>query len=520
MKKNAILYPFLFAMAPILGLYSDNVPEAHFGDIVRSLLCSLVIMLAVVLVTIALVKGIAKAGFPALLFAFFVFGYDHLMRLVWPTLRTRHVLPVWIVFWVATYVASVIWMRRTKRDLTRLTQVLNLVGAAIVLGPLAMSSPAWFPEDPSGRLAAQGKSLGSMPATTTQPSSDNPDIYYIILDAYARADILKDRFSYDNSPFIEKLRKKGFYVADKSNSNYRHTHLSLTATLNLTYLDEHVKELGVLDNTLDSWHQAFNYFAPMIADSRLRRYLEARGYQTLARGTRYNVTRLLDRGGTEDMNEFELAVLQHTVFAEVFKKWVPGLSVCDIQRGQVRRIFRAVPTIAETPGPKFVFLHIACPHRPFMFNADGGDQLQNEMYGDIYAWEDPDWVKWYREYYAAQVQGLNVYVEKAIDQILAAAPKPPIIIIQGDHGPRTGINHDLDKCDIQQDMGILNAIYLPGGATPQLYPEISSVNTFRVILNRCFGENYPLLPDRSFHSTWGLKLTEVTDRVNPGGNRP
>jgi hypothetical protein len=46
-------------------------------------------------------------------------------------------------------------------------------------------------------------------------------------------------------------------------------------------------------------------------------------------------------------------------------------------------------------------------------------------------------------------------------------------------------------------MAILNAYSVPGGA-PALYPSISPVNSFRVILNARFGESLPLLPDRSY----------------------
>ncbi len=51
-------------------------------------------------------------------------------------------------------------------------------------------------------------------------------------------------------------------------------------------------------------------------------------------------------------------------------------------------------------------------------------------------------------------------------------------------------------------MRILNAYHLPGGGGGALYPEITPVNTFRVILNAYLGDSSPLLEDRSFYSTW------------------
>jgi hypothetical protein len=48
-------------------------------------------------------------------------------------------------------------------------------------------------------------------------------------------------------------------------------------------------------------------------------------------------------------------------------------------------------------------------------------------------------------------------------------------------------------------MPILNAYSLPGVEMAEVYyPAISPVNSFRVILNRYFESNLPLLEDRSY----------------------
>lgn len=61
----------------------------------------------------------------------------------------------------------------------------------------------------------------------------------------------------------------------------------------------------------------------------------------------------------------------------------------------------------------------------------------------------------------------------------------------------------------------MDAYYLPGGGDQKLYPSISPVNSFRVIFNRYFKTNYPLLEDRSCFSTWSrpYRFFDVTDRI-------
>jgi hypothetical protein len=92
----------------------------------------------------------------------------------------------------------------------------------------------------------------------------------------------------------------------------------------------------------------------------------------------------------------------------------------------------------------------------------------------------------------------EVRLIQLVKSLLAKSTIPPIIIIQGDHGYSTN-DEVLPR--------ILNAYYLPGNGAEKLYPSITPVNTFRLILNTYFGGNYPMLPD---HSYW-------LDKSFPGG---
>jgi hypothetical protein len=103
-----------------------------------------------------------------------------------------------------------------------------------------------------------------------------------------------------------------------------------------------------------------------------------------------------------------------------------------------------------------------------------------------------------------------------MDTLLAASKKPPIIILQSDHGPSSLIDtENPDKSNHFERMSILNAYHFPGPNPPAVYDSISPVNTFRLIFNRYFETQYPLLPDRSYYSRWSApyEFIDVTDRV-------
>jgi hypothetical protein len=70
-------------------------------------------------------------------------------------------------------------------------------------------------------------------------------------------------------------------------------------------------------------------------------------------------------------------------------------------------------------------------------------------------------------------------------------------LIVGDHGP-FGFSPNVHHTRFAN----LNAFYLPDGGADWLYPRISLVNSFRVVINRYLGAQLPILADRRFRSSY------------------
>ena len=96
-----------------------------------------------------------------------------------------------------------------SRALTLFTGFM-LASSSFEIARAAWSGPAEKPEAAHPRAAPP----------LTADSDERPDIYYIILDGYARQDTLKEFYKYDNSAFMDGLAARGFYVAAESRSNY------------------------------------------------------------------------------------------------------------------------------------------------------------------------------------------------------------------------------------------------------------------------------------------------------------
>ena len=81
---------------------------------------------------------------------------------------------------------------------------------------------------------------------------------------------------------------------------------------------------------------------------------------------------------------------------------------------------------------------------------------------------------------------------EAVQGIIASSPRPPIIIIQGDHGPGSQLHWDYPQTtNITERLSIFNAWYVPTELDLDISGNLTSINTFQILLNGLFGAGLP-----------------------------
>jgi hypothetical protein len=375
----------------------------------------------------------------------------------------------------------------------------------------------------SGATAAQNTSIAAQ-------SSIKPDVYYIILDGYGREDTLKEFYDFDNSEFVNQLRQLGFYVAPEATSNYPQTLLSLGSSLNVQYIDELISSADPSSNNRRE-------LTDKVLHSQVRRIFKEAGYDFVAFDTGYS-TSVQDadiyyqyRGPQNQgqtlflsMNSFEGLLFESSIirplldFGLIDQKSLAGTLEAPYIRhgGRILFILEKLSEMPKMDGDHFVFAHIIAPHPPFVFGENGEFIPHTTAFklGDTtkYAGTREEYIK----NYTAELTYLNGLVLRTIRTIISESETPPIIIIQGDHGPGAYLDWaSKENSNMRDRFSILNAYYFGGRKSSLLYPSISPVNTFRVVLNEFFGTKLDLLPDRSFFSLWLTPYTfeDVTDEV-------
>jgi hypothetical protein len=511
MVKKVVLLPFLIATFPVISLWASNVDFISPSMVIRSLVLTMALAALLLLLLHLATREWLNAGVITSLILLVVLTYGHFYTILRDipalnsVIRHRYLLPV-----IGSLLGfMIILVLKNGKIVPSALMFLTIMGLVLVGLPLTKLFLYQINVNYSKYRAPQARVETSLGTQT-----NTPDIYYIILDAYGRQDILKELYNFDNSGFIQALETRGFYVADKSNTNYMQTMSSLSSSLNMNYLDDYISRNG--------GRSSIPFSTELINDNQVRRLLSANGYQTVAFETSFEDLSKADvflkppqqknllTQAILPTNEFESMLIETTVgkvwldlFIERNGTANSVLTLPYLQH-RVRVIFTLTDlgNVAKMPGRKFVIAHVVSPHPPFIFNRNGGFVSPKDPYaltdGDDYEGGPDAYISGYTE----QIQYINKLTLAAVDDILANSSDPPIIIIQGDHGPGAYLKWgSLAGSNVKERMAILNAYYFPDGDYTSLYPSISPVNSFRAVLNKFFGTEMELLPDNHYFST-------------------
>ena len=502
------LHPFFFAAHPILFLYASNAGQLAAGELWRPLWFSLAsTAVAYAWLRLAL-REFARAAL-VLTVVVFLFFQQGLLSQIWYRAMKLDVLFAWALL----VVALTVMVLRRRTTLTHWTRFLNLTGAFLLAMALSEIVAYQVFGIRGERLVTAHLAQATPPTALAPARGYAPDIYYIILDGYGRADVLADLYGKDTNRLTEYLSRKGFYVAPRARSNYGQTMPSLASSLNMEYLDYLSEDKGVLP-------QDRRPLARMVRDNQVTKILRSLGYTIvlypsvyLTKGS-FRADAVMADPKDDKAGVFEVSVAEMTPLPALAERLKEHASVLrffldepDVHRMRTIYSLDHLGDLPDHQKPVFVFAHVLCPHPPFIFNRMGATRVPGELQADgTTAGEVAD-NGYYRAGYEDQVTYLNIKVREIVERILAHSKRPPIIILQGDHGPGSRLVFGRDpgamtSVDLRERMSILNAYYLPAGGEQALYPTITPVNTFRSLFNYYFGAKYPRLADRSFFSTW------------------
>lgn len=490
-EKNFALHlplvSLLYLLSNYRAIHETDYPITSTEFILTIVLVMLLTAISFILIRL-LIKNNIKAAIAATFFLAFGFNFFSLSNYLlgynlFPVIAANYfggdLLIASSVLLVLALTVIYLIVSKIKTTLVRFNGYLNILLMVFICFELIN----FFTFEPK-RIELEEKISANI---TPVESSALPDIYYIIFDSYTSFESLKRYWDYDNAKLGEFLKKRKFFIARDSHSNYNQTHFTMASNFNMSYLDYD----SFSSLTIEHYPNLFR----LIKDNTLIKTLERAGYKTI------NLS-LFDIAGTSKFYRFDVIDEPGFFRSSLFKKIIDvdylaallGLTYTSEIRGSsvTEEIFSELKTITKKnyDKPVFVYAHIMIPHPPYFFDKEG-----NLMPFD-YANESAD--KWK---YLNQLKYTNSVLMDAVENIFANAEREPVIIIQGDHGFRM---LEDKKQQGAESHSILNTIYFPDHDYSLLYNNISSVNTFRVLLMKLGLMEIELKPDKKFFVAEGI----------------
>lgn len=495
------LYPVGLALYSPLNIYARNNLEVPLGDFLVAAFWSVSVTAVATFLLAKWFKDrhLAAAVVSVAVVAFFAYGhvYDLLGRssvAVFQIQRHRLLLPVWL----GLAGVSGTWLARSRAVGEQTSRVLGWTVTSLLLMAVLFSPAA------VRAIYSESAELDEVTASELigrRPVADVPrDIYYLIVDEYARADVLQDRFGFSNAEFLSWLRQRGFKVLDRSCANYPYTHLSLASSFNMSYLQH--------DSEASRPTVPFSTVSSSLRRNRLVTELAKDDYRAvyISRSDLWPGSVEFENGleGCNKSSDYLYELVRTTLLRPFHRLWwlhfaEPGARehvVCTLDK---------IEEVAAQQGPKFVFAHIYATHRPYLFTSSGQALRRpgTMAKGD----------------YIQQVEFVNRELKQVVTRIIEQSDVEPVIVLQSDHGSKSTV--EIDGEDEFSDefakerLPIFNAVLLPDKPDAEISGATSPVNMFRTIGARYLGWVIEPVPDRFFLASQPppYRLAEVTARA-------
>ena len=325
------------------------------------------------------------------------------------------------------------------------------------------------------------------------------NVYYIILDEYAREDVLMNYLAIDNVEFLKKLRNMGFEYFPNSLSNYDTTPLSISTTLNMDYYTYNTDyDVSIIQNK-----------------SRILQILKEQGYKNIfvESGGNSQIT----CNGLEDyciksgtISDDIALLLQMTPLwrmmrSDKFYRYFEGIYLLTDLKKSTDRILQITK---KDNSNFFVFSHILSPHNPQRYNKDCSKFFSiNPGLGEAT-----------KEQYSIDLPCLNEDIVHSVKAIIKQDKSDPIIFITSDHGISRSM---VDNNDEILRLKNLILIKSPKQCSKFYKKNLTPVNFMNFAISCLQNKSLPFKKNRHFVTIKGenTKLFEVTNIIKERGDK-
>lgn len=515
-------YPVLFAAHPVLALAAANPGEYRAWDLV-TVLAVVIGAAAALSLVVALPlrrrwpKNTAPAVTLLLIVWFFHFvWFSQLLERIGYTLTRPRTLAALIT------VATLAWLIISRPHLRRFTVFMSLMGVFLVAqAALAIGVGQLRGAQALRRSTAIAELARPIPVRSDRSHScapPKPDIYFLLLDGYANAEVLREIYGFSNGRFQDSLRAIGFRVPQTVRSNYAHTHLSLASMLNLDYITRLQADLGA--RTSDP-----SALGHLIENNRAVRFLRKQGYTFIFSPSSWWPATMQNRHADIQVRTWPKFDLRRELGRTDLRRVLRDRSLLSVltpprhetDAEDILNAFDAMQDVPAMPQPTVTIAHVLAPHYPYVLDANCHPRASRAAHTDPHPWKD-------RQSYLDQLQCVNRLVLEFAGEVLKRSPSAPIIILQGDHGTNTRDQANKSSAwavtagEAAERFGAFGAYYMPCGQDTAFAGQMTPVNVLRKVFSTFLSADLPARPDSFYFTVTKRPFDFVRFAAEPDGS--
>lgn len=498
---SVIVSVILVCFYPCIYMYVANIGETHFIKIITPFIVFLFFAMVVLFAAYKMCKNMYKTGVITSVFMLFFMNFNVLLDIfcmVLKSLAPKYIMIIIAVIWIVIMVVLSVM----KFDYESINLVFTIVFAGLIVFNIISAVPKLI----SVKSASDFDEVEVK--QYAQQVDDKSNVYYIFLDEYGGKENLKYYYDYDNSDFLNNLEQKGFSV---SNTTYNYDGILTKEILpNILNLDFVTEAGGIQSNNIKYLDNPVLY-----------RFMKDAGYKINIINHQHiihdNGENILFTSSDESIyagtdKDIDGYLMDNSILREVI------LSINKMSnksksgsnkkfRGyseDLKNAFESLKTCYQRAqdGATFTFCYIQAPHHPFVFD-ENGEAINDDS--KAYEWGD-------KSYYLNQLKYVNKQIEEATENIIENDPGATIVI-QSDHGARYPMfkmskykKSEYDaKLETEKMQNPLNCVYM-GGKQSEI-EGLSSVNTWRKVLNDLYGTNYEYIyPEDKYIYKWRFDM--------------
>jgi hypothetical protein len=326
--------------------------------------------------------------------------------------------------------------------------------------------------------------------------AEYPDVLLVMVDGYARDDVLRDMYDYDNDGFLDELSGQGFVVNPETSANYSRTYASLGSVMSLGYpvpvgpiSEDTNADLRILREQSGSLVHSFT----------------ERGYDITVAETAWfgaHCGPLVDhcwREGTTRSSAYYLSLL--TPVASLVQNFVAH-PFHATSWTQLRKLSSSFTSAADRPNPQFMFVHLTVPHPPVNLDASCTQRYESWRHGlPLTAVSEKQASERRRTAFVEQTECVNFTLVQEFEKLLATSPNTAVMLFS-DHGPDGHgqlwtLPDELSPQASHERLAVLSAARTPDRCE-RFDSSLTLVNAVRGFTGCVLGLDIPPLPDRAF----------------------